>query len=235
MLKTSLTALGLTATLAALPAAADPIFTDNFDAPGNTEVVQDPNGAGPDGNYRVFAQDWTVESRLYGAEFGAGPGTQSADPEQVTSGTRHLFLEVQDGSSTGLFIDTGADALAGDYTITFDTFARPGSEFGSTLVAELYAWDGTGSLSTDGTLIGSYTAINAVIDNPAANSATFSVGSSSTDNVFLRFGATTGAGAGYQQAVIDTVSVDFTAIPEPSSMALLGLGGLAALRRRKNG
>jgi hypothetical protein len=37
------------------------------------------------------------------------------------------------------------------------------------------------------------------------------------------------------QSTVDSVRGDFVAVPEPTSLALLGLGGLAALRRRRRG
>lgn len=58
--------------------------------------------------------------------------------------------------------------------------------------------------------------------------ATFTTGDTvPAGNVFVALGATTG------NVVYDLVSVDATAVPEPTSLGLLLLGGLGLLRRRR--
>ncbi|HED54817.1 MAG TPA: PEP-CTERM sorting domain-containing protein [Phycisphaerales bacterium] len=39
--------------------------------------------------------------------------------------------------------------------------------------------------------------------------------------------------AGGDTGTVETISLEFTAVPAPASLALLGLGGLAATRRRR--
>ena len=66
------------------------------------------------------------------------------------------------------------------------------------------------------------------LDPAAGNVATFTTGASvPAGNVILAVGATTG------NVVYDLVSVDATAIPEPSSMAMILLAGLGVFRRRR--
>ena len=65
------------------------------------------------------------------------------------------------------------------------------------------------------------------LDPAAGNVATFTTGATvPAGNVILAIGATTG------NVVYDLVSVDATAIPEPSSMAMILLAGLGVFRRR---
>ena len=66
------------------------------------------------------------------------------------------------------------------------------------------------------------------LDPGQGNVATFTTGDTvPAGNVFVALGATTG------NVVYDLVSVDATAVPEPTSLGLLLLGGLGLLRRRR--
>ncbi len=66
------------------------------------------------------------------------------------------------------------------------------------------------------------------LDPAQGNIATFTTGAVvPAGNVFLAVGATTG------NVIYDFVSVDATAVPEPSSMAMMLLAGLGIIRRRR--
>ena len=51
----------------------------------------------------------------------------------------------------------------------------------------------------------------------------------------LTVGFKGGGGSTGKQTLVDDFALDFTAIPEPASLALLGLGGVMMLGRRRRG
>ena len=65
----------------------------------------------------------------------------------------------------------------------------------------------------------------------APNPATLSFVSNGTDNIHIRFTNTSGNASNNDFVVINGFEVE--AVPEPSSAALLGLGGLALILRRR--
>ena len=124
------------------------------------------------------------------------------------------------GSITGT--SDGDKVAAGTVTIAFQYDYYAGS--GQSLLAEVYAWDGSTATLLGSNDFGTVDADNAIVD------FSFSVGAGSSEigqDFQLRF---SNAG-GY--TYIDNITGDFTAIPEPGSLALLGLGGLCLLRRRR--
>ncbi len=119
--------------------------------------------------------------------------------------------EAADGDGIEIFasIDGGTATLIG-------AFAPPAMGGGGTV--------GAGDLYLDSDLDG-------IGDGPALSTelASFSFpisGSGSTLDLFFELTST----GSFEPITIDTVSV---AVPEPTSLALLGLGGIAALRRRR--
>ncbi|SHI43569.1 PEP-CTERM protein-sorting domain-containing protein [Rubritalea squalenifaciens DSM 18772] len=73
--------------------------------------------------------------------------------------------------------------------------------------------DGTGWVEADGTVFGNYATITGLTD-------------STLDITSIRNGAARGP-------ITGVIIVDTTAVPEPTSTALLGLGGLALIMRRR--
>lgn len=69
----------------------------------------------------------------------------------------------------------------------------------------------------------------------AASTGTYDlIGADLTNELFVRIQSQDpDNGANVQQTLIDDVNVNFVAVPEPSSAALLGLGGLALILRRR--
>ena len=134
-----------------------------------------------------------------------------------------------DGSSTangGLGTSDGDLLAAGDYTISYKY--SPYSDAGASLIFRLYAWDG----STQ-TLL-------------ATQNPTDPGSQPDWQTLQMTFSTPTGSGLIGQQlqfearadgtgsyAAWDTITGDFTAVPEPTTTALLGLGGFALILRRR--
>ena len=127
------------------------------------------------------------------------------------------------GTATGT---SAGDTLAsGDYTISF-LYARYIS--GGTTTVQAYAWDG--SIQT--ALVVEATPPALGEDVWGSYDLEFSVGSGSPligQQLQLKFSHS--AISGYE--AFDTITGDFVAVPEPSTTALLGLGGLALILRRR--
>lgn len=98
------------------------------------------------------------------------------------------------------------------------------SNFGANLFSTAISGDGGWSITADGTIIGSST-----LDYETAwrtNSTTFTAGEEEITFNFTSVNSGTSSKVG-----IDNIQL--SAVPEPSSAALLGLGGLVLLRRRR--
>ena len=213
----------LTASLFAIASSAQAVtvFTDNFD----NDTGGDGDGVG------AFAMSWVEESvgtQVVGANAGVENGYS-------TSGDQSVFFNTGDGGDgsggqsrqAAIHIDTGyANANGTIYTLDYDLIYR---SWTGPFAAELYVGDPTGG----GTLLNSFIATNPpTIDNSSQANQHVYVGDGTVGNIFIRFHAQEPS-AGFQQARLDTVSLD-AVIPEPGSLALLGLGGLVMLRRRRS-
>lgn len=123
----------------------------------------------------------------------------------------------------------GATGVQNTFPFTYGTTATvPAATFANYLTVAGFSAD------TNGDLIGAY--IDPVVFGAPPVSTAKSVTITTTvlvgENIYIRWTDTNDAGSDATVGV-DDFQIDLTLIPTPGSLALLGLGGLAGLRRRR--
>lgn len=225
----------LTISLIAGTTNAAVVFTDDFESPDVTAAQSDGNTNG-----QITTANWVKASN------GFGSGRQGTVDEAHGDFTDPVGEQAYAFRYTNSGITSAFEAIGGliagtTYTVSFDV-VQDGHNNTTPYLAALTTFNGAG---TRNSINGSVT------DNTAAVLKTFS-GNSTTDGAYtnvsfswtygdaivsgtatdghdvaLRFDGATSS------AIIDNVSVDVTTIPEPSTFALFGLGGLALILRRR--
>ncbi|MBT8037287.1 MAG: PEP-CTERM sorting domain-containing protein [Verrucomicrobiae bacterium] len=241
------------ASLASANAAV--VFTDDFESP-------DLDAGGPltysltgtSATSRTASSDWVRSTAGYGA---SSNGLIDAAYEGFTApgGNQAYGFRYSNSGVTTSFGTIGALTAGTIITVSFDVF-DDGTNGGSTpLSAALATFDGAGTRNdTDGgggllqntssylgAVSGSapasgfstwqiiYTVGDDVLDADGAGAGTATTFDTGVlgDDIALRFQGATNS------ASIDNVSIDISVVPEPSTTALLGLGGLALILRRR--
>jgi len=180
---------------------------------------------------------WTQTS-LGSDALDAGDFRTAVDPDNwnpdSTAGTHVLLLEgdnTNEFGTLGQALTTGT-AEAGTYTFNIAD-AGVASFGGGTNATIQYGF------STDGTIAGFISGSNQTLtqgvelfdQNTGPFNGSVSYTADGTEGALHLLISTTGTDR--HIATIGSTSLDFVAVPEPSSTALLGLGGLALILRRR--
>ena len=222
-LRKNILTLGTFATLAA-SSQASVLFTETFDDNSNGWTA----GTVAVGTLSLNGQA-TANNNLYTIGAGATVLTLEADVTWNTGGTPWFYMGLNDG------------AAAADGSSTLGTFGgsgangwryRDGASGATTNSSVGYPTDGvrTDHFTMTYTITGGDVIMTTAMNGGAVGIAFDTLDSDFTniDGIYFR------AGSG-GNAVFDNVVVsDNIAVPEPSSAALLGLGGLALLLRRRS-
>lgn len=150
------------------------------------------------------------------------------------SGANNIKLErtaLSGGGALGLKLNVGDGIVSGNDPVTVSFWARGSAAAGGVHFAELFSEvDPSGTSKTE--ILGNAPLFPASATTWQQYSFNTTLGPDVSNGLTLQFVAVTGADPGSTSTLeIDDISI--TAVPEPSSLALLGLGGLAAFRRRR--
>ena len=232
-MKKILLSAAVTAATASSVSAANVIVNSNFD---DTVVVDSTNPAW--GDTAAFANGitgWTISGAgAYGMAAGDTFGAPDGAPYFVgNTGTQLLaasgdtFISSTANGSVTLS-QSIAVAGAGSFDLSYDSGQIT---FGTgILTAQVQVFDGATNAAAS--LYNVTTDIDALANITWDNITSSTIANTGSDLfVEITFVDTNANG----QLAIDTFSLDYTAapIPEPSSTALLGLGGLALILRRR--
>lgn len=230
-MKKQLAALMMPAVLTAASANAATIFEEDFEAPYNPDV----NAAQSTGNTSgATPTDWVRATQGFGASRNGLVDESSGQFTDPTGEQAHAFRYTNSGLTTKEGV-IGSLTMGLTYTVSFDVVMDGGRNDGLPYDADLFAWN-PGARRDDARSDGFGTILAGAAGNASDDglyttiSFTFTPEVGTHDGLVgrdltLRFkGATTTAN-------IDNVKVEAT--PEPGSLALLGLGGVMMLKRRR--
>lgn len=168
------------------------------------------------------------------SQFDSGVGQQTITSVNPFSGTYAVSIDNVVEASNSLIkqANIGVGVVAPGQTVNISFAARGRYGIGGVAFAELFSEVDGGGVSKSEILGNASLAINADPEVWTPFNFTTTAGPDVSGGVTLQLGATNGAVAGEStQMWYDQVSV--SVIPEPASAALLGLGGLAMLLRRR--
>ena len=165
---------------------------------------------------------------------GATGTVQTPDNGPTAAGTQNAFLDNQTPAANLALQQTTAPASVGAGVLVSYSFDLKGgiSANGGVLFVHIFDQNSVGAVIGQPTgLLGPYF--------PSSSSWTTITGSfttlANTDHLTIEIDATTGAAAGsIEQMHVDNVQLNVAAIPEPTTLSLVGLGLLGALMVRRS-
>ncbi|MFT6792270.1 MAG: hypothetical protein ACJAR1_000249 [Rubritalea sp.] len=229
-----ITKLALGLTLIAGSANAAIVFTDDFESPDVTAIQSDGNTSGA-----ITTSQWVKATNGFGSNRQGTVDESHGDFTDPVGEQAYAFRYTNSGITTTLG-SIGTLMVNTTYTISFD-IVTDGHNTGTAYTAGLVTFDGAGTrTSINGSVANSTASVLKTIGGNSTGTSYIPVSFSWTTgdaiasgtatlghDVALRFvGATS-------TAIIDNVLIDVTSVPEPSSTALLGLGGLAFILRKR--
>ena len=242
MIRTALKTLAAAALACPTLAGADVLVSDDFSGQGTDPL----NGTSPDVN--VFSSaTWNANSifNADGSVDGSGANTDrgafldlGAGFEFLANETYTLTFSVSNVATSALFVgfnnDTPPSATGGTGQLVGDNFSIRARNFG---IPDAYLWKEVGGTvtqtNTDLAFSGTGTYVITIETNNLTN-ATISAGVASDSfdvsdirQIYLAFEDNGANGANFDSFVFEGP------VPEPGSLAMLGLGGLLIARRRR--
>ena len=178
---------------------------------------------------------WTISGAAFGMANGDGFGGDTAGGAHL-AGNASTNLVAASGSTfvtstnNGTAVLSQTIAVGGAGTLSLSYNLGSISFGGAARTAQVQVFDGVDN--TAASLYDVTTDIQGLAGNAVWNTISSTSDFSNTgSDVFVQ--VTLVDGAGSSNLALDTISLDYTAVPEPSSAALLGLGGLALILRRR--
>ena len=209
------------------PARATSVYSQNFNSGSATFTVNDPFWVDPN-----RANGFITQTTNTNAIWPGVPGQFSTDITSDVSGNAYFLFD-------GTFLYNGATSpsipVGNDESFISPTF-RVTAHTNSTV--RFYLTDANGIAppsvqpQIDGTLLGSPVSPVGTFGSNGWQQFSFSwnSGANTSASLILHDFSTTTAGNDFG---LDSIDVSSSSVPEPSSLAFLGIGSLAALSRRR--
>lgn len=162
---------------------------------------------------------------------------------QANGGVRNVSLHraltawTTGASDPDLTESNGAPALAGDATWLHASYQPDGSSAFWTNAGGDYAANASSSLATTTAGLQTWESAGLLADvlafraDPSSNLGWFLIGDESVAGTARRFDSADSAALG---GIVPRLEIEFTAVPEPGSLALIGTAALLAGRRRRS-